>query len=542
MAAKRQRLDESGAAAVTEKLGEGRGPMQNRRDAALSTFAEYSAPASACVSLAVGSDDFKFSPLFVHQQFDCERVFGYRRPQITIRYTDPELRMHVEATALEVLSAKDVAGNTGPLLVDDLAQCLHKSLPDDFPETMLKFTLSSDIGVAAQPDLSAYFPAPNTTARQKWTPPGPSVARYATQAGLNFSINRWSLGSEEARAYHDRMQTLSMWLIDAASPIDCDDPAWTVYGLYEEASDQQLRFAGYATTYAFVAPMRKPRPNSVRLAQLLLLPRYQRQGHGLRLMDAIYRDASSAAESCPLATLPSSAGPGASPYGGTVLTWGGPWLGGDVHEVTVEAPCEGMSRLRDAHDVARAASARVFDGVSEAWGTHRWATHPLSDAGFSSSAASSSPSSISAALPVRDLTPKEMEPFRSVLRCTLPQAYRAYEALLLASLLSPLPPSDGSATVGPGDDSVKAYRLMVKRRLLAHDEDLKAIADVETRKALLEDAFQACWAHYLAALAAVRPAPLVPPAVSAAAQAAFRAREAEREKQLEAQATAAAEA
>ena len=129
----------------------------------------------------------------------------------------------------------------------------------------------------------------------------------------------------------------------------------------------------------------------------------------------------------------------------------------------------------------------------------------------------------------------------AALRCTLAQAHRAHEALLLASLLAAAAAAAASPAAvqpAPGDDAWKPFRLHVKRRLLAHDADLRAMggAGAEARKALLEDGYQACWAHYLAACAAVG---LIPRPLAAAAAAAHAERERARALQLEAQLAAA---
>ena len=515
------------------------------RAAACARAPDFAAPAGASVLLAVG-DEPPWHPRFTHQQFGGERVFGYAAPRIRIRYSDPDLRVHVACTAERRLPP---GGERGGAAADELAACLRSSLPDGYPAGALRVATARDGDAGPAPAPGDFYP-PAAAAAPEWAPPGPAVATYRLESGATFSVHRWRLDSPDARGYHDRMSTLAMWLIETASPVDCDDDAWTVYALYEEADGagagagaatasaaggggapppppaarRRRRFAGYATTYRFITPFRQPRPASLRLAQLLVLPRFQRQGHGGRLLEAVYADAAAAGGGAP---------PPAPPDGG-YLAWGGgaaaAWQGVDAHEVTVEAPCEGMSRLRDAHDVARALRTRAFDALGAEWRAHQWAAAP---------ARGGRP------LPLRDVPAGAMEPARAALRCTLAQAYRAHEALLLASLLAAQPPS--APPPAPGDDAWKPFRLHVKRRLLATDADLRALggggggggdADADARKALLEDGYQACWAHYLAALAA---AGLAPRALAASAAAAFAERERARELQLEAQLAAAAE-
>ena len=66
--------------------------------------------------------------------------------------------------------------------------------------------------------------------------------------------------------------------------------------------------------------------------QVVVLPPYQRNGHGSRLLDAVSAYAESA----------------------------------DALEVTVESPCEGMARLRDAHDAGRYANVAMMRVVISA--------------------------------------------------------------------------------------------------------------------------------------------------------------------------------
>jgi predicted methyltransferase MtxX (methanogen marker protein 4) len=113
------------------------------------------------------------------------------------------------------------------------------------------------------------------------------------------------------------------------------------------------------------------------------------------------------------------------------------------------------------------------------------------------------------------------------------------DALAAASTAAAAPAATAPAAAAAADDPLKPYRLAVKRRILATDADIAAVADVDSRKALLEDAYQAAVAAYLRALAAAR---LVPRHLADAAAAGFAAREARREVELAAEAAAAAEA
>jgi hypothetical protein len=210
--------------------------------------------------------------------------------------------------------------------------------------------------------------------------------------------------------------------------------------------------------------MRRTRPDTLRLAQLAITPPFQRQGHGRRLLDAI----------CILAQEV------------------------DALELTIESPCEGMARLRDAHDTARALAivhstpalafaARLHprpDGETAA------AEIVLEGARATAAASGACPSvpnlTASVPTPIADLAPEGLAAIRQALRITSAQAHRAHEALLLA------------ACVDTADEaSLRAFRLLVKRRIFAADADLRAIESEAARKAALEEAFQDAFAQHV---------------------------------------------
>ncbi|CAF3946638.1 unnamed protein product, partial [Rotaria magnacalcarata] len=76
-----------------------------------------------------------------------------------------------------------------------------------------------------------------------------------------------------------------------ASTIDKDDPNWVIYLLYQQYQNDngQICYApiGFITVYLYYAYPEKRRP---RVSQVLILPPYQRKGHGRRLLTAIYND------------------------------------------------------------------------------------------------------------------------------------------------------------------------------------------------------------------------------------------------------------
>ena len=249
----------------------------------------------------------------------------------------------------------------------------------------------------------------------------------------------------------------------AASPVELEDEQWTVYGLYERLTAQTTvySFAGFATTYSFINPARQARPLSIRLAQLVVLPPFQRAGHGLRVLEAIHADAAR----------------------------------DDAHEVTVESPCAGMVALRDVFILRGAlrGAAPPVATLMPSWGESAPASAPT--APTSIAVLPPPPTREAALLLIAEAQGTVVEPLRAALTSTATQATRALEGGVLARL---------GAEWRADEEVAKRFRLWVKRRLFAGDPALQAMADVAARKAALEREFEDVYAEHIAACRALR--------------------------------------
>jgi len=109
-----------------------------------------------------------------------------------------------------------------------------------------------------------------------------------------------------------------------------------VFFLYQKAAEDQYSFVGYCTLYRyFFFDKRNPDLLRVRLSQFIILPPYQREGHGSRFYDVIMQYYLEIPEVC---------------------------------EITIEDPSEEFSDLRDKHDMRRLKrdpefSALTLEGV-----------------------------------------------------------------------------------------------------------------------------------------------------------------------------------
>lgn len=93
-------------------------------------------------------------------------------------------------------------------------------------------------------------------------------------------------------AYHNQVQKLALWFIENADESNVASNSggfWKVVYLFQKIPRKGYSLAGYVTLFHFHAPFHKPKPGIiVRICQALVLPPYQRQGHGQTLMTCVY--------------------------------------------------------------------------------------------------------------------------------------------------------------------------------------------------------------------------------------------------------------
>jgi histone acetyltransferase 1 len=79
-----------------------------------------------------------------------------------------------------------------------------------------------------------------------------------------------------------------LWFIDAASFIDVDDENWEYFFVFKKKKHNgQIMYGivGYATVYKYYAFPDMKRP---RISQFLILPPFQRQGHGGKCVSEVH--------------------------------------------------------------------------------------------------------------------------------------------------------------------------------------------------------------------------------------------------------------
>lgn len=144
---------------------------------------------------------------------------------------------------------------------------------------------------------------------------GTIVAESYSDDGVMTRITAYELATnEEARKWHAAMEAYAVFFIDAASKIDNTDPRWTLLVATRHHADGLWETAGFTTVYRFYS---YPDSERARLSQILVLPPYQRQGLGGKMLEAVRKLA----------------------------------LDRSMRDLTVEDPTDQLQRLRDVHDV-----------------------------------------------------------------------------------------------------------------------------------------------------------------------------------------------
>ncbi len=265
-------------------------------------------------------------------------------------------------------------------------------------------------------------------------------------------------------SYHNAIQPLARWFIETADDVDIsgeDGGFWTVLYLFRKHEDKssddetpsfRYSLAGYITLFHFHAPFRKPNPGIiVRVCQALILPTYQRAGHGSDLLSSVHE------------------------YADNYLNdYASSSTGMDIVEVNVEDPAPGFVALRDIVDYKRFVS--LVESLPDVKYLKKYPVtnkeyfQPAPDGGLSLS---------------------------SLLKITKRQAEVMHEMYKLSAVERwKLDSNDNSQNQMQQVDTY--YRLMVKKSLKSHrTEELGACeGGKEEQKALLAKWFDQTHKHY----------------------------------------------
>jgi histone acetyltransferase 1 len=297
-----------------------------------------------------------------------------------------------------------------------------------------------------------------------------------------------------AADYHAQVQKLALWFIENADDVDianCESGFWKVLYIFEKETvgdddnndndnKETTRYSlvGYMTLFHFSAPFHKPEPGIlVRICQALVLPPYQGQGHGTRLMmQGVYDMAHNG--KCD----------GAAAYSNDDPT--------TIVQVNVEDPAPAFVALRNKMDLQLLTDHPDWWPISASSNSQKQNTNKpttgTDDETFFTGLSDADALQTSA---LAKITPRQVQLVKE-----------------LQALQACLPPASASASAAKGTTSTnnnteedglrfKRFRLMVKKRLnKEHREDMSAYPTKDEKKAFLATLFVDEYRRYQAVL------------------------------------------
>ena len=274
------------------------------------------------------------------------------------------------------------------------------------------------------------------------TAPIGNVVKEYQRNSMNFVMSL--ADGSDAAEYHDQVQKLALWFIETADSVNLASSEgggyWKVLYIFRKHSKEKYSLVGYMTVFHFRSPFKKPKSGIVaRVCQVLILPPYQRMGHGKALLQQVYDMAHDS--------------------------------NNDIVEINVEDPAAACTALRNLLD---------YQLLKESLNSET----PWLDSTYHSTTDVSDPDFFK---PVSDADAVQA----GALACITPRQVQIAHEIYKLSLL----PKDCSEEVH------KNYRLMVKKRLAkVHREELGGCASKEEKQALLAKIFDETFQQYKSVL------------------------------------------
>ncbi|GMM32338.1 histone acetyltransferase catalytic subunit [Martiniozyma asiatica (nom. inval.)] len=284
------------------------------------------------VSLAEPERAITFPPKFTYPIFgDAEQIFGYKNLRIDLAFDCHTLKPMLGYRFSEKLTdgVIDIEETIGALLPpgDWVFKDENKWLDlIDLEEESGEFNLPQD-------KIIYSYPFVDSNTNEKST----------------FNIYKFNLKDPLARKLVKRFEILVLLYIEAGSYINADDPLWDIYLVYKNSQDEpKPTFVGFTTCYkhwkyegahihdAKAIELAKYRG---KISQFIILPPFQRQGHGKILYDKIIQS----------------------------------WLLDDkCVEITVEDPSEEFDELRDSCDLRRIIESGILASLDKLPISNEW--------------------------------------------------------------------------------------------------------------------------------------------------------------------------
>lgn len=269
---------------------------------------------------------YQFGPKFVHQVFPDELIPGYlpqkvksststrpsEHPSFRGRHAPKYLTILVKLTASCQYSSLTLDASPIPVAVNPhkrrrLNNCEdnEEDIGSEDSETD-EDDLNSQVEASADEEewtldqvraaLAPFLPPPSPNDGQSQFLPAPIGIEKTCYTTHNQSFLVSIATAAQCWTYHRAVQKLAYWFIDAASDIEItpESTEWKVFYLFRKHENDAFSLVGFMTLYHFSSPFRKPVGGCiVRVCQALVLPPYQRMGHGQKMLESVFHYAQS---------------------------------------------------------------------------------------------------------------------------------------------------------------------------------------------------------------------------------------------------------
>lgn len=206
----------------------------------------------------------EFHPAFSHQFFgDNETIFGYNNLEVQLYYHSGSLLTYMGLKHDGEVNSTVLDGVEPDPVLSVIAEKYPAGCLTNLDEFMAKLPEEA-----------------------KFSPMGEVLHSYKRN-DVEYEIYKADITTPRLEDYHERLQTFLLWFIDASSYIDSDDERWRYFFVFEirkEAGNTLYSIVGYMTVYQYYAYPDKIRP---RISQMLILPPFQKQGHGAQLLQTV---------------------------------------------------------------------------------------------------------------------------------------------------------------------------------------------------------------------------------------------------------------
>ncbi|KAJ3070706.1 histone acetyltransferase 1 [Podochytrium sp. JEL0797] len=240
-----------------------------------------------------------FHPEFTYPLFGEEEVlFGYKNPVVRLHYAAGSLftflgmsyTYKIDNDPDEVAKSKRIGG------VAPKADNVLSVVQEKLPEKGFTDNYSSFMEHVKRDEAGGFKPM------------GDKIYEYSVKGreGVVYEVYKTSFANPRFKAYNESLQVILLFFIEGASAIDDEDEDWECYLVFEKrpvissaavvgGSGSQFAYSlvGFSTAYAFWC---FPDSKRMRISQFMVMPPYQKMGHGRDLYNAMKREFASRKE------------------------------------------------------------------------------------------------------------------------------------------------------------------------------------------------------------------------------------------------------